>query len=625
MPLKKQAEKPKTQKEKKKKLPFKKTLSNTIFALKTVHIAAPGLIAILVVIVVFEASINFIGDSYLLRYIINAYTENKATSQILIFVLIIGSLTIIQGIGGSALYNFVTYKKYMALTAHIECELFRKSREVELSCYEDLVFYDKYVKAMDEAPSKLSDDLNRITDIIWTGITMSANSFLLFIIDPVLIVFALFPFILGLLRRRQNEIRHEYDSKAKTINRKKKYVNRTFYLNEYAKEIRLSTIGSFLFATQAAALKEYKALIKEYGLKKAFFKFAQNFGIDGIVIPAAMIYSAYQTIVTGNMKVGDCLVVLTSINYVTYTLRYIVESLAEFQKNALYIEDYLKFMNYEPAIPECGDAPPSLAGDLRFENVSFRYPGAEEDLIKNISFTLKSGEKLTLVGRNGSGKSTLVKLMMRLYNPTEGRITIDNIDIKIISPERYRNLFGVVYQECRPFSLSVAENVLMRPLSEGDAEIVSEALKKSGGYDKIMSLKNGVMTTLTREFDDEGAVLSGGELQKVELARIFAVDTPFVILDEPSSALDPIAEAQMFENMFEACQGRSSVFISHRLSSAAAADHIILLEDGRIAEEGTHRELIEKNGRYAEMFRMQAENYVTVCTRAEIAGGGAVI
>jgi ATP-binding cassette subfamily B protein len=169
--------------------------------------------------------------------------------------------------------------------------------------------------------------------------------------------------------------------------------------------------------------------------------------------------------------------------------------------------------------------------------------------------------------------------------------------------------------------MSVAENVLLRPLREGDDKIVTEALKQSGGYDKIASLKNGINTTLTREFDDEGTVLSGGELQKVELARIFAVPTPFVILDEPSSALDPIAEYKMFENMIHACEHRSSVFISHRLSSATIADHVLLIEDGRIAEEGTHRELMEKNGKYAGMFRMQAENYVE--GKVRITEGGA--
>jgi ATP-binding cassette subfamily B protein len=607
-------------KEKKKKLTFKRTISNTIFVLKTVKKAAPGMLVIMLLVVMVQAATNFISDTYMLRYILNSFQAGKAVSDILFFVIIMAAITLIETLGSNALYNFYFYKKYMDITAYIERELFNKSREVELSCYEDPVFYDKYVKAMDEAPAKFSDDLDKLQGLAWTLVTMSANSFFLFLIDPVLIIFGLIPLLLGFLRKRQNELKHEYDSKSKTINRKKKYVNRTFYLNEYAKEIRLTTIGGFLFGMQKEALDEYKELIREYGWRKAFYKFIQNYGMQGFVILAAMLYSAYQTIVTGNMQVGDCLVVFNSISNVSYNLRYIVENLTEFQKNALYIEDYLKFMNYEPQIKNDGKqiAEP---GEMKFENVSFRYAGAKDDLIKNVSFTIKSGEKIALVGQNGSGKSTLVKLMMRLYDPTAGRITLNGEDIRSISPDKYRELFGVVFQECRCFSMSVAENVLLRPLREGDDKIVTEALKQSGGYDKIASLKNGINTTLTREFDDEGTVLSGGELQKVELARIFAVPTPFVILDEPSSALDPIAEYKMFENMIHACEHRSSVFISHRLSSATIADHVLLIEDGRIAEEGTHRELMEKNGKYAGMFRMQAENYVE--GKVRITEGGA--
>ena len=379
--------------EKKKKLTFRHTLHNTIFVFKTVHAAAPGLIAVLAFIVLFEAATNFLGDSFMLRFIINSVQDGRNVTEIVTFVLLVAVMTIICQMGENGLYNFYTYKKYMAITAHIEREIFRKSREVELSCYEDPVFYDKYVRAMDEAPQKFSDDLNRLTGIIWVFATFSANTFLLFLIDPVLIIFGLIPLALGLLRKKQNEIKHEYDSKAKTINRKKKYVNRTFYLTEYAKEIRLTTIGSFLFGLQREALDEYRALIKEYGRKKAFFRFIQNFGVDGVIVLLAMLYSAYQTIVTKNMQIGDCLVVFNSIAMVSYNLRYIVESLAEFQKNALYIEDYLKFMEYEPKIKSNDNSVIPTSGDICFENVSFRYPGAETDLIKNFSFTIKEGEK----------------------------------------------------------------------------------------------------------------------------------------------------------------------------------------------------------------------------------------
>jgi ATP-binding cassette subfamily B protein len=205
-----------------------------------------------------------------------------------------------------------------------------------------------------------------------------------------------------------------------------------------------------------------------------------------------------------------------------------------------------------------------------------------------------------------------------LYEPTEGQILLDGIDASEYSLESWRRQFGVVFQDLKTFSMSVAENVLMRPLAEGDEERVIEALKQSGGWDKVQSLPNGIHTTLTREFDDKGVVLSGGESQKIALARIFADPSPIVILDEPSSALDPIAEYTMFNNMLRACEGRTLLFISHRLSSAVLADRVILLDGGRIVEMGPHEELMRANGHYAEMFRKQAENYVDTAEQKEV-------
>lgn len=291
-------------------------------------------------------------------------------------------------------------------------------------------------------------------------------------------------------------------------------------------------------------------------------------------------------------------------------MRYMIENFENLRKTALYIEDFRYFMNYEPKIQNKPNAIPAAAGELRMENVSFSYAGTDKDVLKNISLHIGKGEKIALVGHNGSGKSTLVKLLLHLYEPREGSVTLNGKELGDYEMSSLAEQFAVVFQEPKLLSLSVAENILLRPMEEGDEERVVEALKQSGGWEKVASFKKGIHTTLTREFDDEGEVLSGGEAQKVALASVFACDSPFVILDEPSSALDPIAEYKMFDNMIRACEGRSLIFISHRLASAVLADRIYLLDDGEIIEEGSHAELLAKGGQYAEMFRLQAENYV---------------
>jgi ATP-binding cassette subfamily B protein len=252
---------------------------------------------------------------------------------------------------------------------------------------------------------------------------------------------------------------------------------------------------------------------------------------------------------------------------------------------------------------------------IDLDRISVRRGG--QVLLQDVSMHIHCGQLTVLIGQNGAGKTTLIKLIMRLYDPTEGEVLLDGRSAKDYRLSSWRALFGCVFQDFKLFSLSVKENVLHRLPKDGDDERVTAALKESGAWKKIEKLDRGIETTMTREFDDEGVNLSIGEQQKVSLARIFAEKTPFVVLDEPSSALDPIAEHQMFENMIRATEGRSVIFISHRLSSAVLADRVYMMEDGEIIEEGTHSELMEQNGKYAEMFRLQAKNYTSGGERDE--------
>ena len=248
--------------------------------------------------------------------------------------------------------------------------------------------------------------------------------------------------------------------------------------------------------------------------------------------------------------------------------------------------------------------------DLELKGVSFCYEGAEKPTLRHINMKILAGQKIALVGHNGAGKSTLVKLLMRLYDVTEGEILLDGINIKEYQAKGYRSLFGTIFQDFKVFAATVAENVLLKPVTnQMEKERVKEALQESGIYKKIQTFPNGMDSILTKEFDEDGILMSGGESQKLAIARVFAKDSSIAILDEPSSALDPISEYEVFENMMKACKGKTVIFVSHRLSSATLADRIYMMEDGEIIEEGNHQELIEKNGKYAEMFFKQAEKY----------------
>ncbi len=603
-------EKDKAKKEIKKKLSLRRNISNITFALSQVWRVSLWYFIFYFGITFINAPLDFLSDSFLIKIIVDGIEGGTPVSFILTYMIVIGGIYITVSITQNFFWNVLSPKATRRISANLQKRLFKKAGEVDLACYETPAFYDKYVKAFDETSTRVNKVMQTISDLIWRIVSLMCNSFLLFFIDPWLILFGLFPLTLGFVRKWANRLSHEHTTAQKPIDREVKYIRRTFYLGDYAKEMRMGNMPSRMLRSLDTTYRDYRALRIKYGVKHAIARFLQNVGIDVVCVLGAMLYAAWQTIAMGNMSIGDCIVIFNSIGTISWCLSTLVQSFAEFGEHSLFLEDVRYFLDYVPDIIEDENAPSARAGTLSLDGVCFRYEGAEADTLSDISLTVRQGERIALVGHNGSGKTTLVKLLLRMYDVKDGSITLDGEDIRSYRLSTYRDMYSCVMQDYKIFSLSVKDNVIMRRERDGDGESAAEALRNSGAYEKVSTLEHGIDTTLTREFDDEGTNLSGGEGQKIALARAFASTAPFIILDEPSSALDPIAEHMMFSNMMRAAEGRSVIFISHRLSSAVDADRIYLMEHGRIIEEGSHAELIRKNGKYAEMFRLQAENYV---------------
>ena len=600
----------KNQKEKKEKLSFKKTVSNNLFALKAIWQGSPSYLIIYLGSSFVYGILGFLTNTYLLRKIVNEMSNGGSVESIIKYTITLSIVCLISYTALHWYWNVGSLPAVRRIGANIEKKLFKQAAKVELACYETPSFYDKYVRAMDEAYNRMISVMNSLDKLIHKIISLSANSLLLFIIDPWLILFGLFPLVLGVFRRLENVAKHDFEVEMKPINRRKDYVKRTFYLGEYAKEMRIGGMHNLLLLDLKDTFNQFKTVLKKYGFKRMVYMYIRTVGLEVFTILGATLYAVWSTMVRGTMQVGDCIVVLSSIGAISYMLSDLMQNLAEFGEHALFLDDVRFFLDYEPKIID-GDKPlPQNNGDLVVENLSFKYEGCENDILKNINFTWHKGERIALVGSNGSGKTTLVKLLLRLYDPTSGEIKLNGENIKTFNTSDYREQYSTVFQDFKVFSLNIKENVLLRKIQNGDDELVLSALKESGIYEKVSTLENGVDAILTREFDDKGVNLSVGQQQKLSLARVFATDTPFVILDEPSSALDPIAEYEMFENMMRATVGRSVIFISHRLSSAVLADRVLLMENGEIAECGTHTELMQKGGKYADMFHRQAENYL---------------
>lgn len=588
------------------------TLSNNLYILKQIHNASPGRIIFELSGIIISTANDILLDVYLLKYIINGIQKGLDFKRIVGFILFSTAFHIFTSVITSYFWGKFEPVSNQKIYSHIQKNLFKKASSVELACFEEPDFYDKYVKAISEANNRTQQVLGSLGDIVYFIFNAFATSFIIFTIDPVLIVFALIPFIVSILfGKRLNKVRYNYNMEMQEKSRKRDYVKRVFYLADYAKEMRLTNINRVMFKKFYEAIKELKRVIKKHGLKVALLDYLFIAVNDIIVYLGAILYSAYKTLVSKTMLYGDCVVVINGINNVAWSLRNMADVFIQFQNHSLYIDNLRYFLEYKPAIYENREGldPPDTCA-LTLKNVSFKYAGQEDYSLKNINFTIKQGEKIALVGHNGAGKTTLVKLLMRLYDVTDGEIQLNGRPIKEYKLKGYRNLFSVVFQDFKVFAVSVLENILLKAdITKEEKNRAVRGMKDAGIYDKVMSLENGCETVLTKEFDENGAVLSGGETQKIAISRVFARDCTITILDEPSSALDPLAEYAMYEAMMNACRDKAVIFISHRLSSAVLADRVYLMEKGEIIESGTHRELLEKGGKYADMWSKQAEKY----------------
>ncbi len=599
--------------EKSPKITLKEILQNNLYVLKIIAKGSPIKLVHAVLSTFVESLLAFFSVEYMLRYVVNGIQEGKSYEAIMTYLLCILFLNVfVFGIFNSVYYNLFDPWISRKLDVHINKILFKKSLEVDLASFENPKYYEEASRAMGNAWTCFGKVFSGITGIIGFTVQMTSNIVLLAYINPILLIFAAFPLTLVFVRRKMNNMFYSIDMKNAEITRCKDYTRRSFYLVDFAKEMRLTNIYKVMMRRFKESIEQIVHLAKTDGMKLAFYGILFGFVVDVITVLGAESFALYCTLVSGTMLFGDCLVVLNSIGTLSWRVSNFVTLLTSFRDIALYTSDIKKFLEIEPNISENENGGIPEAGKLELHGVSFMYDGSDSYVLKNLNVTINKGEKIALVGHNGAGKTTLVKLLMRLYDPTDGEIRLGGRNIKDYRLSLYRKMYGVVFQDYKQMSLSVAENVLGRPYIDENEELVIDSLRKAGVYDKIAELPAGIHTTMTKEFDPDGVILSGGQSQKIAIAGIYANNNDIVILDEPTSALDPLAEHELYENMMRACEGRTIIIISHRLSSAVSADRIIHMENGEIVETGTHRELMKNNGKYAQMFRMQADNYVPV-------------
>lgn len=606
------------------KLRKSRAVANNLFAMNLLGKICPSM-------VVHKCISCFLGyfewlfySAFFMRYVIDSLSNGDSFRKIMVFVVIVASVEGLMTLYDRVLVGRIFPVNQAVINRGLYRKLFRKSRNVELSCFEDSDFYDRYTLAMERADERLITTVEAAFKVVFGAIASICAFKFMYDVDKISVLFVILPVIGNFVfNRRISHLDYARNKDMAPHNRRIAYINRVMYLPEYAKEMRLTGVFALMRKQYREAITGVADVTKKYTKKAAVLHWLYVMFTFTFIFEGLLIYGAYRTLVSRSMTLAQLSVITSMMVSTTWILIGFTESLTALFKNGLFVEYLRTFLEYKERIPEDADGadPGTEIQSIEFKNVSFSYK--DKEVIKNLSMEFRGGKTYALVGHNGAGKTTLIKLLLRFYDPTEGQILLNGRDIREYNLRKYRALFATAFQDHRMFSMTVAENVIMGenvPAEERE-EKVNEALRLAGAYDKVMSLPKGINTILTREFDDEGAMLSGGEFQKIVVARAFVRECPFKVFDEPSSALDPIAEAQLFDNIYESCRKNTLVFISHRLSSVQNADWVYLLADGTVKEEGTHRKLMEKKGLYADMYTKQAKNYLAVSSDHPAGGG----
>lgn len=591
---------------KKEKVPFKNALKNNLYMLKIAY-SSDRLMVIMRLVMGFLTGLNHGLSIFFISEILNSLDRGADLSYIFTLTGIMGLYTLSYELFFAWYWKLLNPFHKLDFIRLIHKSFFVKANDIDLSCYDTPEFYNDFIYSMNNCDKSIVNTVDQLSDLI-SSLVASVSVFAVVVnVDWVVALIIFGAAVLDMIIRLiQNGMWYKFELKLNELWRKSWYIERFFSLSDYAKEIRLTDIDKRLLQEyDETMLIERKADAKNR-IQVGSLNFLATLLSSGLII-FILIYMAHGLIVKGTVLIGGFSVAITASWKLKHLLYNIQDKFVQMGKDSLYADKIRKFLESEPKIKD-GALELKEFESLEFKNVCFAYKD-ENYVLENVSFKVSKGERIAFVGYNGAGKTTTTKLIMRLYDTTSGEILINGINIKEYTLKSLRGKMGAVFQDYKVFAATVAENVIGSLYTPDKEETVLNALDDSTFTDKLKSLENGINTELTREFYDSGTNLSGGENQKIAIARVFAQGNELIIMDEPSSALDPIAEYNLNLGIDKNAKDKTVVFITHRLSTTRHVNRIYMFENGKIIELGSHDELIALDGKYAHMFNLQAQKY----------------
>lgn len=488
--------------------------------------------------------------------------------------------------------------------------IYEKAIKTDLSDYDNPKYYDEFIIASSNYPNKTLEIIIQIRNFLISVFVLIGTSTIIFTYSKLILLIMIVSFILDyLITDKDNKSYYKYELEVTRYERRRDYYQRVFYLKEYAKELRLNKhIAESYIDEYCRSNNTVRDISLKYGPLWTLF-YILKYLLVGIIINRGLVFSivAYQVLGSGSLSIGGSYAVFSSVSGFFGKVSSVISFVPELKKSSLYIDKVKAFLDRDSTIVSGEKIPsPSDGIHLKMQDLVFAYPNSSK-VINQLNMDIENGQHIAIVGYNGSGKTTLIKLIMRLYEYSGGDILLNETSLRAYDTEEYRRLFGAVYQDFSMFSFSIAENVAMNDAI--DENRLLNSLSRVGMGSKLAELPCGINTSITREFDSEGSDFSGGEKQRMAIARVLYGNKPIIILDEPSSALDPIAEYNLNRIISNELKDKTVIYISHRLSTVVFADMIYMMKNGAVIESGTHQELMQMNGEYAKMFSLQAEKF----------------
>ncbi len=554
------------------------------------------------------ATITTLIPIKIIEQLVRLFNEGQDISKAILAIIIMSIVYV--------LCNFIDiiityYKSYIERNFQVDLSImfFHKLDEIDYDFHESPKFLNDYTRALEDGTQYIYQSamgVNNTARIIVQSISVFV---VIFHMHYLAVIYAvLIGIIYMFLRAKIGKMNHETLSKQRPFFRERGYINRTFYIKDAMADLKTTKIEEILLENNLKASDGIINVIDDITKKKSFLNYLGDLLITSIY-PITLGVLAYVTL--DNLDKAAFAALTVAATTLSTLVSSFVSAIGDLQNSTVECRIPYEVLQMKSKIE--GVNYPEVPGEfetLVIENVSFSYDGKKQ-VLNNINMDIKKGQKIAIVGANGAGKTTLVKLLLRLYDVDSGAIYINGQDYKTTSANSLRYQVGAVFQNVEVYAVSIAENIIFRkPQTKEDYDLIKQALEFSGLDTYVYSLPQGINTDVTREFNKEGAIFSGGQMQRLAIARGFAQNYNLFILDEPSSSLDPLAEAQVYQNMLNLGKDKTIIFISHRLTTTVNADCIYLFQEGKIIEKGRHDDLIALGGLYKEMFTSQASKYL---------------